>query len=254
MSPLSSPFPSQQPAKRNELKTYSELGLGRHYKSARQRRRLAGGGPRLLIGGDDPARPQLVVERTVYSKTRLDVLRALLVRAREELPGVGREFLLDHLGPRVERETYDRLAAVYHHAPRLDAAFRRLHGRQPTLRERESFAPPGPRSVKEEPAEWGAAAEVPFARYRGGVLDELMGQIQARQAHNPDRYQTVWAELVGPELAQQSRLEKIVPESATAFFRCFNSALYYQLQRRADLPGKLARALKVPVRQLKVLY
>ena len=250
-----SQFPSQQPAKRNELKTYSELGLGRHYKSARQRRRLAGGGPRLLIGGDDPARPQLVVERPVYTRTRLDVLRALLVRAREELPGVGREFLLDHLGPRVERETYDRLAAVYHHAPRLDAAFRRLHGRQPTLRERESFAPPGARSLKEESETTDeAATEVPFARYRGGILDELLGQIQARQAHNPDRYQTVWAELVGPELAQQSRLEKIVPESATAFFRCFNSALSYQLQRRADLPGKLARALKVPVRQLKVLY
>jgi len=248
-----SQFPSQPQAKRNELKTYSELGLGRHYKSARQRRRLAGGGPRLLIGGDDPGRPQLVVERPVYTKTRLDVLRALLVRAREELPGVGREFLLDHLGPRVERETYDRLAAVYHHAPRLDAAFRRLHGRQPTLRERDSFAPSTPHSLGEEPERLEAAA-VPFERYRGGVLDELMGQIQARQAHNPDRYQSVWAELVGPELAQQSRLEKVVPESATAFFRCLNSALSYQLQRRPDLPGKLTRALKVPVRTLKVLY
>ncbi len=239
-------FPSQQPAKRDELKTYSELGLGRSYKSSRQRRRLAAGGPRLLIGGDDPARPQLVVEREVYMKTRLEVLRRLLVEARDGLPGVGRDFLLDHLQPRIERETYQRLAAAYHHAPRLDAAFRRLHGRQPTLGERDSL-PPAPETAP-------ASATAPFDRYRGGVLDELLGQIQARQAHNPAHYQTVWAELVGPALAQQSRLEKIAPESATAFFRCLNSALSYQLQRRADLPAKLAKALRVPVRQLKVLY
>ena len=239
-------FRSQPAAKREELKTYGELGLGRYYKSARQRRRLSGGGPRLLIGGDDPGRPQLVVEREIYNKTRLAVLRALLVRAREELPGVGRDFLLDHLAPRVERETYERLAAVYHHAPRLDAAFRRLHGRQPTAGERDSLAP-----TPEAPASGGTAS---FDRYRGGVLDELLGQIQARQSHNPDRYQSVWAELVGPELAQQSWLEKIAPESGIAYFRCLNSALSYQLQRRADLPKKLAQALRVPVRQLRVMY
>jgi len=236
-------------AKREELKTYGELGLSRDYKSVKVRRRIASGGPRILIGGDDPARPQIVVSRPLYKKVRLDVMKDLLVRARRDLPGVGKDFLLDHLVPRIERETYERLAADHHHAPRLDAAFRRLHGRVPTAGERTALGPE-PASVKETHGTPPAG----FAHYRGGVLDELLGQIQARQAHNPGRYQSVWAELVGPELAQQSRLEKIHPESAVAYFRCLNSALSYQLQRRADLPAKLSRALGVPVRQLRVMY
>ena len=239
-------------AKREELKTYGELGLSRDYKSVKVRRRIASGGPRILIGGDDPARPQIVVSRPLYKKVRLDVMKDLLVRARRDLPGVGKDFLLDHLVPRIERETYERLAADHHHAPRLDAAFRRLHGRVPTAGERTALGPePAPTSVRERPE---APPTAGFAHYRGGVLDELLGQIQARQAHNPGRYQSVWAELVGPELAQQSRLEKIHPESAVAYFRCLNSALSYQLQRRADLPAKLSRALGVPVRQLRVMY
>ncbi|HEY8965540.1 MAG TPA: hypothetical protein VIM58_03795, partial [Candidatus Methylacidiphilales bacterium] len=68
---------SSSKTKHDELKTYAALGLGRSYKSAKGRRKLAplADGPTLLVGGDDPSRPQIVVNRELYRKTRLDVLR-----------------------------------------------------------------------------------------------------------------------------------------------------------------------------------
>lgn len=233
-------------AKRDELKTYKELGLAREAKTVRQRRKLAGGGARFLIGGDDPARPELIVARELYQKTRAEVLRSLLVEVRDRLGGeaeagaaLTREELFDHLRPRVERETYDRLARAHHHGPRLDAAFQRLHGRRPTAQERALMPPPK-----------GDGA-VSYGHYRGGIVDEVLGQIGARHKHSEVNYQTVWAELVGPRLAQESRLEKIVPESGVAYFRCTKSALSYAIRTKADLPKRLAKALGVPVRELR---
>ncbi len=78
-----------------------------------------------------------------------------------------------------------------------------------------------------------------------------MCKIGAGQNHSEVNYQTIWAELVGPRLAQESRLEKIVPESGIAYFRCTKSALSYMLRTKADLPKRLSKALGVPVRQLR---
>ena len=245
---MARPFhPGPEKTKRNELKTYKELGLAREAKTARQRRKLQGGGARFLVGGDDPARPELIVARELYQKTRAEVLRSLLIEVRDRLGGeteaaLTREELFDHLRPRVERETYDRLARAHHHGPRLDAAFQRLHGRRPTAQERALMPPPA--------ANKGDGA-VSYRHYRGGIVDEVLGQIGARHKHSEVNYQTVWAELVGPRLAQESRLEKIVPESGVAYFRCTKSALSYAIRTKADLPKKLAKALGVPVRELR---
>ena len=245
--------------KHEELKTYSALGLGRSYKSVKGRRKLAAlsDGPSLLIGGDDSSRPQIVVNRELYRKTRLDVLRRLLLEARDLLPGVGKDLLLDQLRPRVERETYEHLALVHHEGPRLDAAFQRLHGRNPTARERELLAPPeerAPVKKKQGEAEKKAQDTSTYGSYRAGVIDEVLGQVQARQRHNPARYQALWAEAVGTEIAMQSKFEKIDPGTGIAYFRCFNSTLSFRLQRMADLPAKLSKALKTPVKQVRVMY
>ncbi len=255
-------FPKIAKTKQDELKTYAALGLGRGYKSAKGRRKLAplADGPTLLIGGDDSSRPQIVVNRERYRKTRLDVLRRLLLEARDLMPGVGKDLLLDLLHPRVERETYEHLALVHYEGPRLDAAFQRLHGRNPTARERELLAPPEERGAGKAKAkeltkkEEAAASNAAYASYRAGVLDEVLGQVQARQTHNPARYQSLWAEAVGPEIAMQSRFEKVDPGTGIAYFRCMNSALSFRLQRMTDLPKKLSKALKVAVRQVRVMY
>lgn len=238
---MAKPFRGPEKTKRNELKTYKELGLVREAKTARQRRKLSGGGARFLVGGDDPTRPELIVARELYQRTRAEVLRALLVEARDTLgeTAITKEEILDHLKPRVERETYDRLARAHHHGPRLDAAFQRLHGRRPTAQERTMMPPPK------------GEGTVSYDHYRGGLVDEVLGQIGARHTHSEVNYQTIWAELVGARLAQESRLEKIVPESGVAYFRCTKAALSYAIRTKADLPKKLSKALGVPVRQLR---
>ncbi|SDT86905.1 hypothetical protein SAMN05444156_0247 [Verrucomicrobium sp. GAS474] len=247
--------------KHQELKTYSALGLGRSYKSVKGRKKLAAlaDGPTLLIGGDAPDRPQIVVNREAYRKTRLDVLRRVLLEAGAIMPEAPKEVLLDQLHPRVERETYEHLALLHHEGPRLDAAFQRLHGRNPTALERELLVPPearGPEKIKTaKTAEAvGAINQAAYGSYRAGVIDEVLGQVQARQRHNPARYQTLWAEAVGPEIAMQSRFEKVDPATGTAYFRCMNSALSFRLQRMPDLPAKLTKGLKTPVRQVKVMF
>jgi hypothetical protein len=86
------------------------------------------------------------------------------------------------------------------------------------------------------------------------ALDRVLGHIEQRQAHNPVRYQTLWAQIVGAAVAQQTRLERVDAATQTAYFRCLNSALSMDLQRRTGLPQKLARALGVPVRRLRAQF
>ena len=63
------------------------------------------------------------------------------------------------------------------------------------------------------------------------IEDGRIGAIEQRQSHNPARYQTIWADVVGSDAAQQSHLEQIDAATQTAWFRCTNSVLSYDLQR-----------------------
>jgi hypothetical protein len=86
------------------------------------------------------------------------------------------------------------------------------------------------------------------------ALNHVLGAIEQRQSHNPARYQTIWADLVGSDAAQQSHFEGVDAATQTAWFRCTNSVLSHALQRRAGLAGKLSKALGVPVRQLRAKF
>jgi hypothetical protein len=86
------------------------------------------------------------------------------------------------------------------------------------------------------------------------ALQEALGQVERRQSHNPARYQAVWAQLVGPDAAVQSELHRIDPATQTAFFRCTNSVLSVDLQRRRGLAEKLGKALGLPIRQLRAQF
>jgi len=86
------------------------------------------------------------------------------------------------------------------------------------------------------------------------ALHHVLGAIEQRQSHNPARYQTLWAGVVGLDAAQQSHLEQIDAATQTAWFRCTNSVLSYDLQRRKGLAAKLAKALGKPVRQLRARF
>jgi hypothetical protein len=230
--------------KREELKTYRELDLRRELKSAAQRRRVQANGLRRVIGDGSGTQPYLIVETKRYHAVRLEVQKRLLLEARRIKLEIPVDALLRQLKPRIEAMTYTQLAAEAG-----DDALRHVTvtalGRALTPRERVQFA------ATHAAGEGEGHAINPAAQT---ALNHVLGAIEQRQAHNPARYQTIWADVVGGDAAQQSELEQVDPGTQTAWFRCTNSVLSYDLQRRKGLAAKLAKALGKPVRQLRARF
>jgi hypothetical protein len=231
--------------KREEVTTYQELKLGRTLKSKVRRAQAEKSGVHRVIGGSDPTRPFLQVLRRRYLEVRREITKEFLVQAQTARIRVSADLLLKQLTPRIEAKTYDLLAAEQRLAAGLETNFVRKLGRHPTPAEKDSLLRigamenAGPRQNLDN---------------RRAAIDEVLGKIETRQAHNPSRYQTAWTLAIGSEIAQQTVLEKIDKIQGVAFFRCLNSALSYHLQRQPDLPRKLSKALGFPIRALKVLY
>jgi hypothetical protein len=228
--------------KREELKTYRELTLGRQLKSIRHRRRLQASGAQRVLGDGSDTQPYLAVEAQRYRQVRMEIQRRLLLEAREKGLNLPVDLLLEQLRPRIESLAYAELAqamddATSHHLP--TAAL----GRALTAEERTHFV--ASRAAEPTPARRNLSHT---------ALDRVLGRVEQRQAHNPARYQTLWAQVVGPAAAQQTRLERIDSATQTAYFRCVNSVLSMDLQRRSGLAQKLARALGVPVRKLRAQF
>jgi hypothetical protein len=231
--------------KREELKTYRELTLRRELKSIRQRKRLEANGQRRVLGNGSATQPYLVVETNRYRQVRLEVQRRLLVEARTaglNLPG---DALVEQLRPRIEALAYAQLAQEMDHEAGNHVPISAL-GRALTAEERSHFA--ASRAVG------GGLGAEPRRKVSQTALDQVLGRIEQRQAHNPARYQTLWAQLVGAEAAQQSYFERVDPTSQIAYFRCLNSVLSADLQRRVGLTQKLSKALGVPVRALRAKF
>ena len=230
--------------KREELKTYRELTLRRDLKSKIQRRRVEAGGVRRVLGDGSATQPYLIVETRRYREARLEVQRRLLVQARQTGLDLSVDLLLRQLKPRVEALVYAELAEECGHAALRHVPVAAL-GRALTAGEQAHFA--ASRAASEGPAS-------PANRAAHTALNHVLGSIEQRQTHNPARYQAIWAQLVGPDAAQQSQLDHVDPNTQTAYFRCYNSVLSTDLQRRPGLAQKLARALDRPVRQLRAKF
>jgi len=248
MKRKSSPKPSYRDAadqrvKREELKTYRELELKRDLKSARQRKRLEAGGVRRVLGDGSSGQPYLVVETRRYRVVRLEIQRTLLEQARQSGLNLPADLLLRQLKPRIEAMTYAQLAEESSHETLSHIPLAAL-GRALTAEERNHFA--ASRAVAER---LSTASPIPPAART--ALNHVLSSIEQRQTHNPARYRTLWAQVVGADAAQQSYLERIDDATATAWFRCVNSTLSYHLQRQPGLAQKLSRALGVPIRKLR---
>jgi len=231
-------------AKREELKTYRELTLRRDLKSKIQRKRVEADGRRRVLGDGSSTQPYLIVEAQRYREIRIEVQRRLLLQARKTGLNLPVDLLLRQLKPRIESLTYTQLAEESSHQALRHVPVAAL-GRALTAEEQRHFAASR------------AAAEGPARRTNQATrtaLDHVLGSIEQRQTHNPARYQTVWAQLVGAEAAQQSHLDHIDPNTQTAYFRCYNSVLSTDLQRRRGLAQKLSRSLGLPIRQLRARF
>jgi hypothetical protein len=232
--------------KREELKTYRELELGRELKSKAQRRRVEAKGKLRIIGDGSSSQPYLAVDAKRYRQVRLDHQRLLLLETRAMKLGLGPDRLLAQLTPRIEALTYAQIAEEMRDEAAGRAPIPAL-GRALTEQERARFA--DSRALGKNTGTREGAPE--SAR---SALQQVLGSIEKRQSHNPARYQTIWAQLVGPDAAAQSHLERIDPATQTAYFRCHNSVLSMDLQRRNGLAQKLAKALGLPVRALRAKF
>lgn len=230
--------------KREELKTYRELALRRDLKSKVQRRRVEAKGDKRVLGDGSATQPYLIVETRRYREVRLEVQRRLLVQARQTGLNLSVDLLLRQLKPRIEALAYAQLAEEGGHDALRHVPVAAL-GRALTAGEQARFAA-------------SRAASETSSRTRNQMtqtaLNHVLGSIEQRQTHNPARYQTLWAQLVGPDAAQQSHLDHVDPITQTAYFRCYNSVLSTDLQRRPGLAQKLARALGLPIRQLRAKF
>ena len=229
--------------KREELKTYRELTLRRDLKSKIQRRRVEASGLRRVIGDGSGTQPYLIVAAQRYREVRLETQRQLLLQARKTGLNLSPDHLLRQLKPRVEALTYAQLSNEVDDETMRHVPIAAL-GRALTTEEQKHFTAS---RVSAEPARKGNQSTCT-------ALNHVLGSIEQRQTHNPARYQTVWAQLVGSDAAQQSQLDHIDSNTQTAYFRCYNSVLSSDLQRRRGLAQKLAKALDLPIRQLRAKF
>ena len=231
--------------KREELKTYRELTLRRDLKSKAQRRRVEAKGDRRVLGDGSSTQPYLIVETRRYLEVRLQMQHRLFVQARQCGLNLAPDLIEQQLKPRIEALTYTQLAGENEHDALRHVPVAAL-GRALTTEERRHFA--ASRATE------GDATDTAKNERTRTALNHVLGSIEQRQKHNPARYQTLWAQLVGPDAAQQSQFDHVDATTQIAYFRCYNSVLSADLQRRRGLTEKLGKALGVPLRQLRAKF
>jgi hypothetical protein len=228
--------------KREELKTYRELELRRDLKSIRARKKIEANGLKRVLGDGSSGQPYLVVETRRYRQVRLEVQRQLLIKARQNGLDIDVDLLLRQLKPRIEALAYAQLSEETGHDTLKHVPVAAL-GRALTAEEQTHFA--ASRAIDKTSSAGSSAHR---------ALNQVLGQVEQRQSHNPARYQAIWAELVGAEASQQSHFDHVDPATQTAWFRCTNSALSYALSRKPALAQKLGKALGLPIRQLRAKF
>jgi hypothetical protein len=197
-----------------------------------------------VLGDGSSTQPYLIVETRRYREVRLLMQHRLFVQAREIGLKLAPDILEQQLKPRIEALTYTQLAGENEQNALRHVPVAAL-GRALTTEERRHFA--ASRDASDAPA--SATNERTCT-----ALNHVLGSIEQRQKHNPARYQTLWAQLIGPDAAQQSQFDHVDATTQIAYFRCYNSVLSADLQRRRGLTQKLAQALGVPVRQLRAKF
>jgi hypothetical protein len=236
MNPRNAGLPRDERTKREELKTYKELDLRRDLKSAAQRRRVEASGRKRVLGDGSLSQPYLIVDSASYRAVRLEVQRGLLLEARRAGLALPVDALLQQLKPRIEALAYTRLAAQADHDSLRGVTVAAL-GRTLTATERACFA---------DTSAAGAGDERARNRPAQNALNLVLGAIEQRQSHNPARHQAIWADVVGLDAAQQTSFVGVDAATQTAWFRCTNSVLSADLQRR--------KGLGLPVRQLRARF
>lgn len=223
--------------KAKELATYARLKLDRRHKFKRRREAEEARRLHRFIGGTSPERPWLRVPWREYEQTWQEVAQEL--KFSEMAPE-----LRDLMRVRLENEVYDRLASQAAARKCLEEAFYKTHGRAMTTEERAAFARLGDACRRAD----SPAGRAQTARQ---ILSfHVLEKIRERQESNPQRLQSIWAEIVGPDLALQTTLEGYDAARGLAFCSTVNPSAAYPLRRRTDLTRLLSQALGISIRRI----
>ena len=222
--------------KRKELGAYRMLGLGREMKSIRRRSATDQVGLYRYIGDGTAERPWLKVTRAEYLITRR--------KAQVECLGMRSATDVDQL--KIERKTYDQLAARESTAAGLREAFRQAHGRGMTARELELYG----KAAGEAGLEFKPDLKAKASGMRRRLMAEVVEKVENRVRGGQIRMQEVWAAVAGEETAQESMLEYINGFKGVAWIRCLSSTRRHEIGRRMGLKEKLSEKLGVKIRLL----
>lgn len=234
-----------RPSKKEEVKTYKKLGLGRDHKSRAGLRRIEEGGLYIYIGGDAPDRPHIKVPRKEYLRIWQETHRNMMKEAGE-IAQQNPSAFADALSLQVDRNAYEILARRQQAMEQLSTTFRKQHGRAMTPHEETLFLQT--LELHDAPVILSGTRRAAIARRR--VLDEVMHKIMQTNEKSVDRLQQVWKTVVGEEAAKESVLEKIDPQQGLAICRCLNTTLAFRFRQQRNLATKLAQALGLNIKKI----
>lgn len=224
--------------KKREWATYRKLDLQRQHKSRAKRDAVASGGLHLYIGGTDSDRPWLKVSRAEYVRIWKEVAAELALQN----PDVASRELLRI---RQEQMVYDRLLAQTSEMRGVGDQFQKAHGRNMTTHERELYA-----RVSLHDDHTPLSPQERAKRVRSLWMHGLMDKIRRNQSGSAGRMQQIWAEVVGPEAAQDSTLDYVDPLRGLAVCRTTSSIRAQQLKRQPGLAAKLGQALGTKITRI----
>ncbi|MDR0533935.1 MAG: hypothetical protein LBH01_08270 [Verrucomicrobiales bacterium] len=227
--------------KKREFATYYKLHLDRQLKSRAKREAVARHGIYVFIGGYSANYPYLKVLKSSYVATWKTVARELTSRLADSFGNA--EDCFNLLLPRIERETYSRLASQAVNLSELDQQFTKQHGRSMTAREKELYANALNQQQESNPA-------VCAQKVRKIWLNSVVNKVRKAQGANRDNLQKAWADVVGSEAAMETILERIDSLKGIAYCSSTSSVRRFELQRKGNLPALLGKQLKLNIRKI----
>lgn len=231
-------------SKKQEIKTYQSLGLGRESKSRAGRRKAERDGVFRFIGGDSPDRPYLRVVKASYLRVWKEVQAQLQKDwASFEVEETQKDRILK---PLIEQKVYETLAQEAVALATAETNFQQSHGRRMTPHETELFA----KTLKLSKSLGEFPKHLPSSFRRKQAVQTVLQRILEKQGGSHASLQQAWAEAVGPEIAMESALESIQSATGVAYARCMNPAMKFELQRNRQLLAKLSKALNRPIKKI----
>jgi hypothetical protein len=241
-------FPKRkmEDAKKQELKTYNSLKLGRDQKSKAKRERLKDKKIYMFVGEGTTERPYIQVLKADYERVWQDIHQQMLKEAAE----LKMHFSVydDAQKIKLERTIYDILIVLQDELENLNQSFQKTHGRKMTPHEQELFG----KTMKMEPVE--SNKQPSFAQkadnQRKSLINGLLGKINTHQSKQAPQLARAWTMAVGEQMALETNLERIDDQKGIAYCRCTNSSRTFQLRRQKDLPQKLSDILGLQIKRI----